>query len=64
MTSARFDSTRTGKGRLAAWMLTISVNAWRELPQWTVREATEWSLPVWEGAASSARVVFAERSSA
>ena len=64
MMSTRFDSAQTGKGRLAVWMLTISVKSWRELLQWTVHEATKWSLPVWEGAVSSVRVVFAKQSSA
>ena len=48
----------------AVWILAISVESWRELSRQTAREATEWSLRVWEGAASNMRVVSVSRSSA
>ena len=48
----------------AVRVLAILVESWRELLRQTVREATEWSLHVWEGAASNTRVVSVSRSGA
>ena len=48
----------------AARILAISVELWRELSRRTAHEATEWSLRVWEGAASNTRVVSVLRLSA
>ena len=53
---------RAASSAKALRMATISGDSWRVLSRRTARDATEWSLPVWEGAASNTRVVSVSRS--
>ena len=55
---------RVASSSNAAQMLVVLVDLWMELLRRTARDATEWSLPVCEGATSNTVVVYVLRSSA